>query len=51
MSRMFQQALEQFQRLLLDSNSHARFTQFARLEGNLKGPESHDEGLPLGFHI
>ena len=49
--RTFQQDLQQFQRLLLDSDSHTRFAHLARLERNLIGSESHDQGMPQGFHI
>ena len=43
--------LQQFQRLLLDPDSHPRFAHFARLERNLIGSESHDGGMPQWFHI
>src|SRR5580658_7797381 len=49
--RTFQQDLQQFQRLLLDSDSQTCFAQLARVERNLKGSESHDQGMPQGFHI
>src|SRR3984885_12962115 len=49
--RMFKQDFQQFQWLLLDSDSHTRFAQLARLERNLKGSKSHDQGMPQGFHI
>jgi hypothetical protein len=39
---MLQQYLQQFQRLLLDPDSHTRFAHLARLERNLKSSESHD---------
>jgi hypothetical protein len=48
---MFQQNLQQFQRLLLDSDSHPRFAHLARLERNLIDSESHDEAMPQWFHI
>jgi hypothetical protein len=48
---MFQQNLQQFQRLLLDSDSHTRFAHLARLERDLIGSESHDEAMPQWFHV
>src|ERR1700677_3263405 len=47
----FEQDLQQFQRLLLDSDSQTCFAQFARVKRNLKGSESHDQGMPQWFHI
>src|SRR5580700_10365577 len=37
--RMFQKYLQQFQRLLLHSDSQTRFAHFARLKRNLKSSE------------
>src|ERR1700693_2592153 len=48
--RTLQQYLQQFHRLLLDSDSQTGFAHFARVERNLVGSESHDGGGPQGFH-
>src|SRR4029077_2919875 len=46
-----QQYLQQFHRLLLDSDSDSRFAHFTRLEGNLISSESHDRRVAQWFHI
>src|ERR1700688_4473557 len=48
--RTLEQCLQQFHRLLLDSDFQTRFAHFARLERNLIGSESHDGGGLQRFH-
>ena len=50
LSRLFQQDLQQFERLLLKFDPDTRFAEFSRAKVDLVGTKSHDGRGPKFFH-